>query len=218
MCNKVIVALVAGGLLVGAGFVTSIVSAPGTASAQETEAGTDEDRGFFSRGLEFLQGVLSDLVSDGTLSQEDADAVIDAVETEAAAVQAERKVLREAIETALEDGVLTEAEASVLPDDHKWLSEDFDEAWGDGELTTEEIRKLSPHRGRNHFRRGAHFGALLDDGGIDQEEFDALSEDHPLKSISNIEDYLADDGLITIDELREIREANSQTDSAETSA
>ena len=48
MRNKVIAALVAGGLLVGAGFVTSIVSAPGTASAQETEAGTDEARGFFS--------------------------------------------------------------------------------------------------------------------------------------------------------------------------
>ena len=35
MRNKVIAALVAGGLLVGAGFVTSIVSAPGTAFAQE---------------------------------------------------------------------------------------------------------------------------------------------------------------------------------------
>ena len=218
MRNKVIAALIAGGLLVGAGFVTSVVSAPGTASAQETEAGTDEDRGFFSRGLEFLSGVLSDLVSDGTLSQEDADAVVDAVETEAAAMQAEREALREAIEAALEDGVLTEVEASVLPDDHKWLSEDFDEAWADGELTTEEIRELSPQRGRNHFKRGAQFGALLDDGGIDQEEFDALDEDHPLKSIENIEDYLADDGLITIDELREIREANRPTDAAETSA
>ena len=219
MRNKVIAALVAGGLLVGAGFVTSFVSAPGTASAQETEAGTDEARGFFSRGLEFLQGVLSDLVSDGTLSQEDADAVADAVETEAASMQAEHEALREAIEAAFEDDVLTEAEAaSVLPDDHKWLSEEFDEAWADGELTKDEIRELSPHSRRNSFRKGAQFGALLDDGGIDQEELDSLGEDHPLNNVEGIEDYLADDGLITIDELREIREANRPTDSAETSA
>ena len=46
---------------------------------------------------------------------------------------------------------------------------------------------------------------MLDDGGIDQEEYDSLGDDHPLKQV-DVSEYLADDGLITIDELREIRE------------
>ena len=43
-----------------------------------------------------------------------------------------------------------------------------------------------------------------------QSEYDALGDDHPLKSI-DVSDYL-DDGLITIDELREIRSELHQDD------
>ena len=67
MRNKVIAALVAGGLLVGAGFVTSIVSAPGTAFAQEETTTDGEEKGFFHRGLDFLGGVLDDMVGGGDL-------------------------------------------------------------------------------------------------------------------------------------------------------
>lgn len=216
MRNRVTAALVAGGLLVGAGFITTIVSAPGTASAQEEATPDSEQRGFFHRGFEFLSGVLDDMVGNGDLSQADADAVVAAVETAAEEAKAERKAIHEAVKEAFEDDVLTkaEAEAAGLPADHWLLTADgLQDAWSDGELTKAEIREARPHPRRDSFRRGAHFGALLDDGGVDQTEFDGLPDDHPLKQVENIESYFEGDGVITLDELREIREANRPTDS-----
>ncbi len=207
MRNKIITALVAGGLLVGAGFATSVISAPGTASAQEETTGTVEERkGPFHRGFEFLSGVLDDLVGEGTISQEDAHAVLNAVEEKAAEVKAEHEAMRELIKGFLEDGVITEDEAAQLPDDHGIFNERFDEAWADGELTSEELREARPHPRRDAFKKGARFGALLDDGGIDRGEYDALGDDHPLKQI-DVSEYL-DDGLITPEELREIWQAH----------
>lgn len=213
MRNKVIAALVAGGLLVGAGFVTSIVSAPVTASAQEETATADGDRGFLGRGLDFLDGVLDQMVSDGELDQTTADNVLSNVETAFVDAKAERESIREAIKSALENGVLTRSEATDagLPEDHWLYSDALDEAWADNQLTTEEIREARPHPRRDTFRKGAHFGALLDDGGIDQAEYNELGDDHPLKQI-DVSEYMSD-GVITIDELKEIREANRPSDS-----
>ncbi len=210
MRSKVMAALVAGGLLVGAGFVTSMVSAADPASAQEDSTAQDESRGFFARGMEFLGGVLDDLVGEGTITSDQATAVLEAVEEKAAELKEEREALREEIEGYLEDGVLTSDEAANLPDDHWLLSDVFDEAWEDGELTTEEIREARPHPRRDAFRHGARFGALLDDGGIDQTEYDELPAEHPLKQI-DVTEYL-DDGLITIEELQEIRDAIQSDD------
>ena len=208
MRNKIVASIVAGGLLVGAGFVTSVVSSPSIASAQE-DAGDSEDKGLRHRGFEFLSGVLSDLVSEGTIEQSDADAVLAGVEDKAAEIKAEREATRELTQELLEDDVITEDEATQLPDDHPFFNEKFDEAWEDGELTTEEIREIRPHHRRGAFRRGAHFGALLDDGGIDQAEYndliESLGEDHPLAQI-DVSEYFDGDNLITVDELREIRE------------
>lgn len=206
MRSKIIASLVAGGLLVGAGFVTSIVSSPATASAQEDTV-EGEDRGFFTRGLEFLSSVLDELVGEGTIEQSDANAVLDAVTEKAEAVKEEREAIHDAIKDALEDGVLTEQEAldAGVPEDH-WLftAEALEEAWEDGQLTNEEIREARPHPRRDAFRRGAHFGALLDDGGIDQDEYEALDDEHPLKQ-ADVSEYFEDDGLITVDELRELK-------------
>ena len=110
-----------------------------------------------------------------------ADAIVSAVETKAEELKAEREALRELFQGLIEDGVLTEDEASQLSEDHWVFNEAFDEAWADGELTTEEIRENRPHRGK--LRKAARLGALLDDGGIDQEEYDSLDDDHPLKQI-----------------------------------
>ena len=203
MRNKIIAALVAGGLLVGAGFVTSLVSAPSTASAQEDAAASDaENRGPFHRGFEFLSGVLDELVVENTISQEDADVVLEAVEEKAAEMKAEHEAMRELIEGFLEDGVLTKAEFDQLPADNPFANEQFEEAWENDELTREEIREARPHPRRESFKRGARLGALLDDGGIDRSEYDALGDDHPLKQIG-VTEYLTD-GLITPEELREI--------------
>lgn len=208
MRSKVLAAVAAGGLLVTAGFITSIVSAPSVASAEEDAAITDEP-GFFQRGLTFLSDVLEDLVSAGEIDRADADKVLAAVETRAAEVKAEREALREQIHDALEDGVLTKAEAAALPEDHPFNGDQFDEAWSDGRLTVEEIRENMPHPRHDGFKRGLRLGYLMDDGGIDQGEWDqviaSVPDDHPLASI-DVSGYFEGDGLITYDELREIHD------------
>jgi hypothetical protein len=201
MDNKIWAALIVGGLLVGAGLVTSVVSSPETAAAQET-ADEEDGEGPFPRIMSLLGEVLDGLVSDGTIDQDQADAIVDAADAKATDLREERETQRELLEGFLDDDVITENEAAQLPDDHPLLSDRFDEAWEDGELTRDELRGFGHHPGLGHFRRGSHFGALLDDGGIDQEEYDALPDDHPLKQ-ADVTDYL-DDGLITPDELRQI--------------
>lgn len=148
MSRKVITAIAAGAILVGAGFVFSLVSLPSTAAAQEE---TPEGEPVAPRILGFLERVLEDLVSEDTIDQEDADAVLAAVEEKIA-----------------------------------------------------EFREQHPdfHPRRHWLRKGARLGALLDDGGISQEEYDSLPEDSRLREF-DIGDAL-DDGLITPQELREI--------------
>lgn len=197
MRNKVIASLAVGAILVGAGVATAFVSSPQAAIAQTTD-----DASHATRGLSFLGGVLDDLVNAGEISQEDADTVLAAVEQAIADAKAERDALRGAIEEAFEDGEMTLEEASILPDDHWLLSERFDEAWEDGVLTLEEIRAERPHPRRNAFRHGARFGMLMDDGGIDEDEYDGIPDEHWLKRM-DIGDAL-DDGLITPPELREL--------------
>lgn len=200
MRNKVSAALVVGGLLVGAGLITSVVSSPGTAVAQE-EPEDSESGSPIPRIVGFLGDVLDGLVGDGTITQDQADAVVAASEQKASELRQEHEAERELVEGLLEDDVITEDEAAELPDDHFLLSDRFDEAWADGELTREEIG--GPRHGRGHdFRRGFRLGSLLDDGGIDQEEYDALPDDHPLKE-ADVSQYL-EDGQITPDELREL--------------
>ena len=219
MRNKIIAAAVAGGLLVGAGFLTTVVSAPSVASAQE-ETDEAQGHGFFRRGLDILSEVLSDLVSDGTIDQSQADAVTDGVQAKAEEIKIEREALHELIKSFLEDGVITAAEAAQLPEDHPFNGDAFDEAWEDGELTMEEIREARPHPRRHAFKRGARFGALLDDGGIDAAEWGSLvaelPEDHPLGQV-DVSGYLIDD-VITIEELREIHEGLKDSYADNTSA
>lgn len=205
MGKKIWAAIIAGGLLVGAGFVTSIVSAPGTAAAQDETDEAGED-GPFPRILGFLGEILDDLVGDGTITQDQADAVTDAAEEKAAEIREEKRAEREQLRELLEDDVITEEEAQELPDDHPLRSDRYDEAWEDGELTRDELRPFSR---RHFFKRGFRLGSLLDDGGIDQDEYDSamesLDDDHPLKQL-DVSEYFEDDGLITEDELREIHE------------
>ena len=201
MRTKIIGALVAGGLLVGAGFVTSIVSSPAVAEAQE-ETTAHEGKGLFARGLSFLEDVLGELVGEGTIDQSDADAVLNAVEEKAEEIRALREEHRAILQAALEDGAITREEVADLPEDHPIFNQRLDDAWADGELTKEDLGELE-HRRRHAFKRGAHFGALLDDGGIDADEYAELGEDHPLKK-AEVEELLQDDGLITREELREL--------------
>jgi hypothetical protein len=204
MRSKVLGALVVGGLLVGAGLATSLVSAPSIAQAQE-DTDSPDTHGPGHRVAGFLQDLLGDLVGKRTITQDQADAIIDAAQAKAAEMRDERHANRDLIRGFLEDGVITKDEASQLPEDHPLLSDRFDEAWADGELTRDEIDGVLPHPRLDAFRRGFGRGlglGLLDDGGIDQEEYDALPDDNPLKK-ADVSQYL-EDGLITPDELRQL--------------
>jgi hypothetical protein len=161
MRNKIVTTVVAGGLLVGAGLVTSLVSSPEVALAQEeVEAG--DDRGPIPRIIGFLEEVLEELVGEGTITEEQADAILAATEAKAEEVKAEARERHELIKSLLEDDVITEEEAAQLPEDAWVLRDRFDEAWEDGELTSDEIVEFGPHLRRHPFRfgfrLGAHFG------------------------------------------------------------
>lgn len=107
--------------------------------------------------------------------------------------------------------MITADELSQLPDDHPFNDPDgpFADALADGQLTRDELAEVHPHPRRDRFKRGVGLGALLDDGGIDQAEYDSLDDDNPLKQI-DVSEYL-DDGVITIAELREIRQSQSKS-------
>ena len=149
MSKKIMASLAAGVILIGAGVVFSIVSTPAIAVAGEDSA----DDGAAPRVIGFLQRVLDKLVAEGTIEEQDAEAVLSAVEDELAELREQRP-----------------------------------------ELGAQPRRHL--------LRMGARIGALLDDGGISQEEYDSLPEDSRLRDI-DVGDAL-DDGLITPEELREI--------------
>lgn len=206
MRGKVLAATLAGGLVVGAGFAAAAVSPPGAAAAQEEGKETQDVKHSSGHGA-LLEEVLADLVSEGTITQEQADAITEALGTKADEIKAENQELRELISGFLEDGVITADELAQLPEGHIFNDPDspYADAVADGELTREEISRVMSQPRRDLFKRGARFGALLDDGGIDKEEYDALSDDHPLKQIDASE-YLVD-GVITIDELRQIRQS-----------
>ena len=192
---------IVGALLIGAGLIATAVSSPRIASAQEDS----EERGPLSGAFGFLDEVLDDLVGDGTITQDQADAIISASEAKLSEQREERRAGRRLLEDLLDDGVITDDEASQLPDDHFLFDDRFDEAWEDGQLDSDDLRawRREHRRPGSWFGRGFRFGSLLDEGGIDQEEYDSLPDDHPLKQADLNE--LLEDGLITPEELRDLK-------------
>ena len=86
--------------------------------------------------------VLAGLVTDGTLTQEQADAVVAAFQEHRSAMRANRDAVREAMQQAWSDGVLTEDELSALPNGGSRLTDPdgpLAEYWEDGQLTQEEL-------------------------------------------------------------------------------
>jgi hypothetical protein len=160
MRSKIAAAALAGGLLVGAGLVTSVISSPAAALAQEET----DDGGPIPRIIGFLDEVLDDLIGDGTITEEQADAIVAAAEEKAEEVKNDVRERREMVRSLLEDDVLTEEEAADLPNDHWLLSDRFDEGWEDGELTRDEIDDVLPHPISPPFRWGFRLGAPFGDG------------------------------------------------------
>ncbi len=217
MKQKLLAATVAGSLLVGAGFVTAAISSPGVASAQDDSADSTEETnvGSFRNHGSVLEDVLSDLVEDGTIDQSQADSIVEALAAKTTEFRTAAQDLRGLIAGFLEDGVISAEELDQLPDVFPFnnLERVFGDALDDGELTLEEFQEaFPPMPKRGEFWSGARFGALLDDGGIDQEEYDSLAEGHPLKQV-DVSEYLSD-GIISLDELGELKKSQSDSGDA----
>ena len=166
MRTKILAAFLAGGLLVGAGFVTSVISAPGTAQAQE-ETGQDDVGHPLARPFGFFGEVLEELVEDGTITSDQADAITEAVRDKAGELWEQRRERLEdgarhprqhfregfRLRALLDDGGIDRAEYDDLGDNHPLKQVDVDEYLEDGLITPEELREIF-HELR-HSRLGA---------------------------------------------------------------
>lgn len=178
--KKVLAALAAAGVLIAGGFVTSAVSAPTSAVAQEAPDTTDDvvrpERGAI------LDEVLADLVTDGVIDSDQAAKIKEALE-------AKHEELHEqfgdrgprmhgfhggdrlGMRGFLEDGVIDADELAQLPDGHPLTDPNGPAAdyLDDGQLTAEELAELHAEFGghRGHGPRGFGGPALSEEAAID---------------------------------------------------
>ena len=108
-----------------------------------------------------LEGVLSGLVEEGTLSQNQSDSVLSAVESKKLTIKAEREEIKNLINEMLEDGKITIVELdSVATIDQEKIDrfkERFSEELEDGVISEEEFKDSikSHHRKRHHKSKGS---------------------------------------------------------------
>ena len=119
-----------GVLLIVAG-ATAVLAQSGAGTAVLTAA---------SGATSVLGGVLADLVDDGTINQQQADAIEDALDQRVTDLRAEAERLREQMRAFLEDGALSADELAQLPEDHPLRN--LDQYLEDGQLSQEELQQL----------------------------------------------------------------------------
>ncbi len=142
----------AGLLLVGG--ATAVLAQSGAAGTV-VQAASDVATGAGT----LLRDVLDDLVADGTIDQQQADAIADAMDERRTELREQAEALRVQMRTFLEDGVLSAEELAQLPEDHPLRN--LDQYLEDGQLTTDELRELRGlgfgFGGRGHHGHGPGF-------------------------------------------------------------
>ena len=125
-----------------------------------------------------LNKVLSDLVADGTITQQQADAITNGVKTEVASRQAELEKLRQQwqqtgaqLKTFLADGVITQDEIDTLPADNP-LRIAFDSIAQNGQVTLDQLKNFLPYGGEylHHGPGGFGHGFFGGEPGSPNEE------------------------------------------------
>jgi polyhydroxyalkanoate synthesis regulator phasin len=149
----------------GASASPSASSSPSTGSGTGSKHGRAFGFGFVNGdGESLLDQVLADLVTAGTITQAQSDAITQGLQTAADEKQAELEAQRQQMEQMLtqiqgflEDGVITSDEIAQLPADNPFSN--LQEILADGQITQEELQSI----GFDHFFFGGpggpgHFG------------------------------------------------------------
>lgn len=131
--RKAIVAITTAALLVGGSLAV-------LAQTEETEATEERPIGYA------IEAVLDDLVADETLTQDQADAVIDALVAKRQEFRTEREQMREQMREFWADDELTQEEIDQLPSWHRWSQ--ASEMLEDGTITRSELGELRRDRDR----------------------------------------------------------------------
>ena len=109
-----------------------------------------------------LDSVLAVLVEDGAITQEQADAIIAAVDEKRSAARAAREEMKALLDTFWEDEVLTAEEIAQFPHADRIIAADgpFSDALSDGQITKEELEEIKGKvpGSRGHHGRGHHGG------------------------------------------------------------
>jgi hypothetical protein len=154
--------------------VAALVVVGAVAAVAQTDD-TDEDapvRERIHEPGEILAEVLEGFVP-GTLTEDEVDEILAAVEAKHEELRAEREAhraemeqFRDQMHSFLEDGQLTADELAQLPEDHPLLDPDGPavEYLEDGQLTADELTELrsefGPHRGPGGHGHGMHRGGF----------------------------------------------------------
>ena len=159
--RKVIIPILAV-LVVGVATIASAQTDDGTTSGEAQEE--NEERGEGRGRGHLLVGVLEDLVGDETITQEQSDAIIVALEEARDSAREARQELRAQIQGFWEDDVLTSEEIAELPHAERFEDPDgpFADALADGQITKAEMEEV---KGGGSDRDGRHFRGKRDGHG-----------------------------------------------------
>jgi len=169
--KKIIASVAAAGVLVVGAFVAStITTSEASAQTEETPSVTDEIRRPHPGAI--LDEVLADLVGDGTLEQDEADAVKSAMTEKWDELKekfgdrrerrAHRREMHDNIESWLEDGVITADELAELDFDlPRFEDGPLAEALEDGQITQAEWDAfIEERKSRHEVRQGTAEGGV----------------------------------------------------------
>ena len=165
--------LLIAGAAVAAAAPTVVDSARAVFAAVDPSPATDPVTGEvrLKVGGGFLEEVLAELVSGGTITQAQSDAITDALQAKADEKMAEMEARRTLIEGFVEDGVITQDEINQLPEDDP-LRAAFNSIADDGQITLDQLRELGPfggHGGPGHHRGGPGFMWVAPDAAPDTD-------------------------------------------------
>jgi hypothetical protein len=123
-----------------------VVAAASPAPSGAPSTGPTTDGPHFGFADDLLNSVLSDLVSKGTITQAQSDAITQGIQDEITQRESDAQARRTLIEGFIADGVITQDEINQLPADDP-LRVAFDSIANDGQISLDQLRNLGPFGG-----------------------------------------------------------------------